>query len=57
MDDYLKLIRERDCLKAKFDKSGNEDEWNKYKKKKNAVNNLNKKLQREYYFSEFNEHP
>ena len=43
-------------LKAKFDKSGNEDEWNKYKKKRNAVNNLNKKLKREYYFSEFNEH-
>ena len=55
-DDYLKLARERDFLKAKFVKSGNEDEWNKYKKKRNAVNNLNKKLKREYYFSEFNEH-
>ena len=46
------MSRERDFLKEKFDKYGNPADWIKYKKVRNRVNNLNKKLKKNYYIKE-----
>ena len=40
----------------KFDKHGAPADWNEYKKIRNRVNNLNKKLKRNYYIKELNDY-
>ena len=40
----------------KFDKHGAPSDWNEYKKIRNRVNNLNKKLKRNYYIKELNDY-
>ena len=48
-EEYIRLARERDYMKMKFDKHGAPADWNEYKKIRNRVNNLNKNLKRNYY--------
>ena len=55
-EEYIRLARERDYMKMKFDKHGAPADWNKYKKIRNRVNNLNKKLKRNYYIKELNDY-
>ena len=55
-EEYTSLARERDHLKRKFDKHGALTDWTEYKKVRNKVNNLNKKLKKSYYLKELNDH-
>ena len=53
-EEYITLSRERDFLKKKFDETRNKSYWLEYKKSRNALNNLNKKLKKQYFFNQFN---
>ena len=52
-DEFLQLSRQRDYLKRKFSETAEIPIWNEYKRVRNAVNNLSKRLKKEYYISKF----
>ena len=55
-DNYIEMSRERDFLKKKYDETKETSYWQKYKKSRNALNNLNKKLKRQYFLNKFDTH-
>ena len=54
--EYIELSRDRDYLKRKFDQTGELLYWKKYQKSRNTLNNLNKKLKKQYFFNQFQAH-
>ena len=52
-DEFLDLSRQRDFLKRKFDEIKSDSIWSDYKRARNKVNNLGKRLKKDYYIELF----
>ena len=47
--EYLSIAHDRDHFKRKFDTDKSPEHWEKYRKLRNAVNVMNRKLKKNYY--------
>ena len=53
-DEFISLIHERDSALAKAHRTNTEDDWAKAKHLRNKVNNVTKRVKRDYFEQEIN---